>query len=31
VEYGEKGFQSIKVLGGGIAGWKKAGFRFEKG
>jgi rhodanese-related sulfurtransferase len=31
VEYKEKGFQSVMVLGGGIEGWKKAGFRLEQG
>jgi rhodanese-related sulfurtransferase len=30
VEYTEKGFQNITVLGGGIEGWKKAGFRLEQ-
>jgi rhodanese-related sulfurtransferase len=26
----EKGFLNISVLGGGVAGWKKAGFPMEK-
>jgi rhodanese-related sulfurtransferase len=26
VEYLDKGFTNVKVLGGGVEGWKKAGF-----
>jgi len=26
VEYLDKGFSNVKVLAGGVEGWKKAGF-----
>jgi rhodanese-related sulfurtransferase len=29
VEFAEKGFTNIKVLAGGVEGWKKAGYSLE--
>jgi rhodanese-related sulfurtransferase len=29
VEYTEKGFKNVKVLGGGVEGWKRAGYPLE--
>jgi rhodanese-related sulfurtransferase len=30
VKYTQKGFTNVKVLGGGVEGWKKAGYALEE-